>query len=70
MLTVLGTSAAWVLRAWKLHQLETMQLTKAQRELEIRNNDAVIQAGPPATETQSLGSYLLQGGWILSVDRV
>ncbi len=48
-----------------------MHLTKEQRELEIRNNDAVVQTEAPALKKpQSFLSYLALGKWILSAERV
>ncbi|KAH6678425.1 MFS transporter-like protein [Halenospora varia] len=37
---------AWFLRAWKVKELEEMNLSKEKREQEIRDNDAVLRARP------------------------
>lgn len=53
---------SWLLRAWKLHELETMRLTKEQRELEIRDDDAVPRdPNARATTTKGYLMYIMKG---------
>ncbi|KAL1883844.1 hypothetical protein VTK73DRAFT_7632 [Phialemonium thermophilum] len=64
----------WLLRSWKLHEMDMLGLTKQQRELEVRDNDAVPMppSGRPAvshreTKPHIVVSYIRR---FFSVDHV
>ncbi|KAJ9157310.1 MFS general substrate transporter [Pleurostoma richardsiae] len=61
VLFIAAFACAWAMRVWKLHEMDTLGLTKEQREVDVRNPDAVM-----ITREQSEGAASRKGKYSLA----